>query len=214
MNLVTSVVWTGRHFKYTAMCYPLQPVSILEKEFALCILSSKQRLTVLSETHHVCFWHWTTTLLFIHFCSHLIVGAGLSHCCILSGGDRKAWWSSTKAVQQRSFDLQICIISLGAFSTSQVYFYVTWWPCYCAFYHIQKGKEYVPIYWAGSAGHGDNANLFNGHGANVQWSTSFKLQSSLACLKNPKLNRRLNGSGATVNSNISNMYAMNQALAM
>ena len=43
MNLVTSVVWTGRHFKYTAMYYPLQPVSILEKEFALCILSSKPK---------------------------------------------------------------------------------------------------------------------------------------------------------------------------
>lgn len=43
MNLVTSVVWTGRHFKYTAMCCPLQPVSILEKEFALCILSSKPK---------------------------------------------------------------------------------------------------------------------------------------------------------------------------
>jgi len=39
---------------------------------------------------------------FIHFHSFLIVGTGLSHCCILSGGDCKAWWSSSTTVQQGS----------------------------------------------------------------------------------------------------------------
>jgi hypothetical protein len=143
-----SVVLSGRSLRQTAVCDSLQSVSSLEKESAHYIRQLKQRLAALSEVHHICLQHWKTTLsLRMHFCSCLIVGVGLSHCCILSGGDCKAWRSSTTAVQQRPFDLQVCIISFRALPTSQVYFYVTWWPCYCAFYHIQKGKECMPTCW-------------------------------------------------------------------
>jgi hypothetical protein len=58
-----------------------------------------------------------------------------------------------------------------------------------------------------------STNPYNDNGENVPWSISYRLQAFLARLKNLQVKRRLNGSWGAVKSSISNVHAMNQALA-